>query len=177
MSDTPTIEADVIDGFIDRWFALKAARANPANAAKWPALAEGMARVEARVLQDGRMDQIVRLYIANRDYKDELDKEHKERLAAIEAFATEAERRLRRDLNEQGVSSVRTDYGTAFKKQVTSATVGDRAALLEYAQAHDAWALCDIRAAKTAIKEFVDAKGEPPPGVNWRVEEVVQVRR
>lgn len=168
---------DKIDQFIDKWYELKAARANPAMSAKWPKLDEAMRGVEARVISDGRMDQIVRLYIAQRDYKEELEKEHKARTAAFEAFNNAAESRIRTHLREQGVESIRTDYGTAFKKHATSATVADRQALLDYALANSALALLDIRAAKAAVKEHVELHNEPPPGVNWRVEEVVQVRR
>jgi hypothetical protein len=35
----------------------------------------------------------------------------------------------------------------------------------------------DVRASKTAIVEFVEANADLPPGINWRAETVVRIRR
>ncbi len=80
---------------------------------------------------------------------------------------------------ELGIDSVKASdgVGTAYKSTLTSATVADRGAFLQHIVTTGEYTLLDVRANKTAVTEWREANNDLPPGLNWREEQTISVRR
>lgn len=123
------------------------------------------------------MDELVEKYIKLRDKKAEIKAAYEARVSQIDDFMEKIENAILKKLNEDGADSFGTPAGTAFKSTVTSATVADWDAFLEYVKGNEMWSMLDRRCNKTAVVEFRNANDDLPPGVNWREETVVRIRR
>ncbi|TDN70482.1 hypothetical protein [Paraburkholderia sp. BL10I2N1] len=125
-----------------------------------------------------KLNEVVSTYIALRDKIAARKKAHKEELEPIEQAMEQIEAVLLRTFDATGLESAKTEKGTAYVSTRTSATVADREVFLDFIKAKEEWPLADIRAAKTAIEVFKDSNGgELPPGINWREERTINVRR
>jgi len=132
---------------------------------------------ERRGLSELRNDELVQLYIGLRDRRakrkadfNNADAEDKERQAKIEAL-------LMKKMAESGDEAVRTKAGTAYRTTRTTASMADWDAFLAYVKEHDAWELLTHSVSKDGVSQHLAANDELPPGVNWREEIVVNVRR
>ena len=126
------------------------------------------------------LSDLVAAYITIRDRRatrkraflveDEADKGRQEKIEAVFLMK----------FKELGIDSIKASNGTgtAYKAVQTSATVADRAVFLEHVIANQAFELLDVRANKTSVAEYKEAnEGAIPPGLNWREEQTVNVRR
>ncbi len=123
------------------------------------------------------IEQLIDRYVKLRDKKAEMKAAYDLSIAKIDDAMEKVENYLLGHMNANGVDSVGSPAGTAFKQQMTSATVGDWDSLLAYIREQQAWNLLDHRVNKTAVVEFKEASNDLPPGVNWREETVVRIRR
>jgi Tfp pilus assembly protein PilP len=103
-----------------------------------------------------------------RDKIDQIEERHKEELAPYKAVKEQLEAFFLEQFNTLGVDNFKSkDGATVYKITDASATVADGEAFRQYVQDHDAFELADIRANKTAVREFVEAHGTQPPGINY----------
>jgi hypothetical protein len=123
------------------------------------------------------IDKLIEKYIALRDRKAEMKAAFDNSVAVIDAAMEKVENVILGKLNDSGGDSIATPAGTAFKQEMTSATVADRDTFLGHVIERQSWNLLDVRANKTAVSEFKTANGDVPPGVAWRAETVVRIRR
>lgn len=123
------------------------------------------------------MEELVEKYIQLRDKKAEISAEYKEKIAKLDQVLTKIEGALLTNFETLGMESVRTKAGTAYKSSRSSATVADWDTVLGFIQNNDLWNMLDHRVSKKAVEEFKEAHGDLPPGINWREEIVVNVRR
>lgn len=123
------------------------------------------------------IDQFIDKYIQLRDRKSEIKEKYETAVASIDEMMEKVENVILAHLNANNLDSVAGTTGTAFKQTVSSATVQDRDAFMAYVRGNDAWHLLDARANKTAVAEYKRDHEAIPPGVNWREEVVVRVRR
>ena len=122
-------------------------------------------------------DELVEKYVALRDKKAALVAAHKAEVAKMDTVLDKVEAVLLLQFQKQGVESVRTPSGTAFKNVKTSVTVADWDAALGFVQANGAWHMLDKKLNKTAVLAYKDEHNDIPPGLNYREEVTVQVRR
>jgi len=125
------------------------------------------------------LSDLVAAYIAIRDARatrkkayvvaDEADKNRQEKIEAV----------FLKKFKELGIDSIKAanGAGTAYKAVQTSATVADRAVFLEHIVTNGAFQLLDVKANKTSVAEYREVHGDIPPGLNWREEQTVNVRR
>lgn len=123
------------------------------------------------------IDDIVDRYIKLRDLKAKKTADLKVELETIETAMTRCEQYILNHLNTNGMESCGTAAGTAYKSSVTSATVADRPAFMDWIKSEEAWNMLDVKANKTAVVAFKEANDDLPPGLNWREEVVVRIRR
>lgn len=123
------------------------------------------------------INDLVAKYIEIRDRKDALRRRYKEKNAVYDNALKKLEGVLLKNLDHSDAKSVRTDSGTCYVAKRTSATVADRDVFLEFVADNDAWDMVESRCSKLAIKQYLDAEGHLPPGVNYRVERVLNVNR
>jgi hypothetical protein len=84
---------------------------------------------------------------------------------------------LLKQLEATGAESVRTKSGTAFKTTKTFASVADWDATLTYIVDQGLFNLLERRVSKQAVLEFKEEHNDLPPGVSWREELAISVRR
>lgn len=122
-------------------------------------------------------EQLVETYIKLRDTKAQLKAARDAEIKKIDDVMDKIEAALLQSFNTLGVESVRTTAGTAYKTVKTSATVSDWDAVLGFIQEGSHWNMLDKRVNKTAVEQFRDEHQDLPPGVNWREEVSINIRR
>ena len=124
-----------------------------------------------------KLDLIVERYVQMRDRLAQMKADYDASTAEIKAGMTKLEGAIMDTLNEQGVESVRTNAGTAFKSVSTSATIADWDAYLDFVKSNDRWDMLEKRCSKLAVDQYRVANDDLPPGVNWKSAVTVNVRR
>lgn len=124
-----------------------------------------------------KLDLIVERYVLMRDKKAEMKAAYEASVADLNTGMAKLENAIMATLNEQGVESVRTNAGTAFKSVSTSATIADWDSYLAFVQANDRWDMLEKRCSKLAVEQYRAANDDLPPGVNWKQAVTVNVRR
>lgn len=123
------------------------------------------------------IDDVIKTYIQLRDRVDEIKAEHKAQLAPFGAKMEKIEGWLQNQLQTQGLTNFKGTSGTAFLKEVTSATVADWDTTLPFIRENELWEMLERRVSKTVVDDYIESHGEVPPGVNFTRAIVVQVRR
>jgi hypothetical protein len=116
-------------------------------------------------------------YLAVRQQIDELERQHKEAKAELQEKLVMLENWFTMKAQEDGLLTVPTPAGLVYWSTHHSASVASREALFEYCKEHETWDLLEARASKTAVKSFIEAHGEPPPGVNFNSVSVFNFRK
>ena len=124
-----------------------------------------------------KMSEVVAKYIQLRDKKAEYKAAYDAKVAVIDDALAKIEVKLLEVFEQTGMDSMKTEAGTAYRSVRTSVTVGDREAFMKYVQDNNEWPLLEVKASKAAVVEYRDANDDLPPGINWRAEQVVNVRR
>lgn len=121
--------------------------------------------------------KVIAAYIATRDRRDEVAKRHKEELAIFTSRMTALEKWLQAQLATQGLQSLKAGNGIAFLKPVTNTSVENWGETLEHVKAKGAYELLTQGVSKTEVLAYIERHGEPPPGVKYSKNFIVQVRR
>jgi len=124
-----------------------------------------------------KLSDVVNKYIELRDKKAEIKAEYDVKIAKIDETLEKIEAKLLEVFEESGSKSFSTPNGTAYTSVRTSASVADREAFMEYVKRTEEWPLLEIRASKIAVQQHRDIHDDLPPGINWREEKVVNIRR
>lgn len=124
-----------------------------------------------------KMSDLVGKYIEARDKKSQLKAEYDMKASKIEELMNKIEAKLLEVFEQTGMDSVKTEFGTAYTSTRSTASVADREAFMEFVKSHEEWPLLEVRANKTAVEQFKAINEDLPPGINWREERVVNVRR
>lgn len=133
---------------------------------------------DTAVAQPGVIGKLVEGYIQLRDKKAEIKARHEQELAPVQAMLDKIEVHILQQMQEQGVESYRTSVGTAYMSTRTSATCADWDLYRQFCQRQeDPFMFMERRVNKTAVDEYAAVHKDLPPGVNYRSEVVVNVRR
>lgn len=124
-----------------------------------------------------KLSDLVEKYLELREKHATLKAEYEMKVSRIDEAKNKIEAKLLEVFDQLGMDSVKTEFGTAYCSVRTSASVADKEAFMEYVKGHEEWALLEVRASKLAVEQYREASGDLPPGVNWREERVVNIRR
>ena len=126
-----------------------------------------------------KLDELVANYIKLRDKKSLLKKQYDEKVAKVDAVMDKMEAIILKTFQDSGIDSARTDAGTAYISTRTSATVASREELFQWIQEdfEERSIFLENRVSKVAVEQFKAANDDLPPGVNFRSEVTVGVRR
>jgi len=124
-----------------------------------------------------KFDEVVAGYIKLRDRKSALKADYDAKIAKIDEVLDKIEAKLIAHFQETGLEAIRTDAGTAYRSTRVSAPVADWDALLAHILQTENYQLLERRVSKKAVEEYKSANDDLPPGVSWREEIVVNVRR
>ena len=126
-----------------------------------------------------KLDELVANYIKLRDKKSLLKKQYDEKVAKVDAVMDKMEAIILKTFQDSGIDSARTDAGTAYISTRTSATVASREELFQWIQEDfdERSIFLENRVSKVAVEQYKAANDDLPPGVNFRSEVTVGVRR
>ena len=124
-----------------------------------------------------KLNELAEKYIALRDRKAQLKAEFEGKVAELQAVMDKIEAVLLKTFDDAGIESVKTAAGTAYRSIRTQASVADWDAFLGFVKQNDAWEMLERRCSKSAVEQFKAANEDLPPGLNWREERVVNIRR
>jgi hypothetical protein len=124
-----------------------------------------------------KLSEAVELYIKLRDKKAEIAKQRKAEEAEVQIKMDKLEVQLMGALDKLGGEGMRTAAGTAYISSRTSATIADKDSFMGYVKANLAWDLMEVRVSKLAVDVYAAEHGDVPPGVNYRTERTVSIRR
>lgn len=124
-----------------------------------------------------KISELVAKYIELRDKKAQFKAEYDSKVERLDTALDKIEAALLKTFEQTGMESVKTEFGTAYTTERSTASVADKDAFMEHVKAQENWQLLEIRCSKTAIQQYKDEHEDLPPGVNWRSERVVNVRR
>lgn len=84
---------------------------------------------------------------------------YKDGMALIENLLAE-------EINRLEGQSIKTEFGTAYRSTVTSFKVADRQTWLDWVFENNQRDMLTTHVAKDAVKDYSEAKGGTPPGLN-----------
>jgi hypothetical protein len=124
-----------------------------------------------------KLDEYVTAYIQLRDKKAEIQKAADDKIGKVKAMMDQIEAKLLQAFDEQGLDSVRTPIGTAYKATSVKSSIADWDAFIGHVVETGNTQLLERRCGQKACAEYMAVNDEPPPGVNARTEVVINVRR
>lgn len=123
------------------------------------------------------IDDIVERYIKIRDEKKALKEQYDASVAKLDLAMEKIEAFLLKKMQDQGLESLPTGAGTAYKSVRASATVADKPMFRQFCIDNDAWHLADLRASAAEVRKHLDETEDLPPGINFSQHVTVNVRR
>jgi hypothetical protein len=123
------------------------------------------------------VDAVIKKYMKLREKKAATEAEIKERVDAIKADMAKLEAFLMAKLDADGLTSFKTEYGTAFLTTTDFANVEDWDAVLRFIREEDAFDMLEKRVSKTAVRGYIEANKEVPPGIKYGTKLDINVRK
>lgn len=123
------------------------------------------------------VDQVIETYMKFRSKKDTIEAETKAKVKGIKENMTKLESWLKEKADADGVTSFKTNHGTAFLTTNDYARVEDWDAMLGFIQEHEAYDLFEKRVSKTAVRGYIDMNKAVPAGVTYGTKIDVNVRK
>jgi hypothetical protein len=124
-----------------------------------------------------KISELVAKYIEVRDKKSKLKADYDADVAKIDKVLDKIEAALLKTFETTGMDSVRTEFGTAYTSTKTTASIADPDAFITFCKQNDAWHMLQKRVAQSAVEQYKDEHEVLPPGIDWRVEKTVNIRR
>lgn len=125
-----------------------------------------------------KLSDLIQKYIEIRDNKAEIKAEYDARIAKRDEALQKIEAKLIEVFEQIGVDSFRTEFGTAYTSHRTTASIADKEVFLNFVKEKEEWPLLQFSCNKTALEQYRSANDDSiPPGLNVRVERVVNIRR
>jgi hypothetical protein len=106
-----------------------------------------------------------------------IEAEMGERTAPLKAMMEKIKLYFKAIAAQEGVDSWKTAHGTVYLSQTDSVKLVDPDAYFEYVLENEAWDLIEKRAAKLAVRGFVEAHGSLPPGAELSTRIEVNFRK
>jgi len=123
------------------------------------------------------VDSVIKTYMKLRSEKEAIEAEVKDRVSGIKEKMAKLEAWLKAKADADGVTSFKTEHGTAFLTTTDYANVADWDAVLNFIKTEEAYDLLEKRVSKTAVRGYIDAMKEVPAGINYGTKLDVNVRR
>ncbi len=122
-------------------------------------------------------EEAAKKYLEAREALEALERSHKAAKAAINETVQQLEGWFANRAQEDGIEKVHTSLGLAYWSTHNTATVASREAFFSFCKEQDSWDMLESRASKTGVKSYIEAHGEPPPGVDFTSYRVFNFRK
>lgn len=123
------------------------------------------------------VDAVIKKYMKLREKKALVEATIKEELDKIKADMTKLEAFLKAKLDADGLTSFKTEYGTAFLTTTDFANVDDWDAVLRFIREEEAYDMLEKRVSKAAVRGYIEANKEVPPGIKYGTKLDINVRK
>ena len=123
------------------------------------------------------VDEVVNAYLKLRNKKDAIEAETKSRLVGIKEQMSKLEAWIKIQADQQGVTSFKTNAGTAYVSTVDFANVADWDAVLSYVLDNKAYDMLEKRVSKIAVRGYIEAHKAVPAGINYGTKLEINVRK
>ncbi len=123
------------------------------------------------------LGDVIRTYMKLRDQKAAIEVETKERVADLKAKMEKLEAYLKAQMDAQGLTSFKSDYGTAFLTTTDYANVADWDAVLSFVRENEAYDMLEKRVSKIAVRGYIEANKAVPPGITYGTKLEVNIRK
>lgn len=123
------------------------------------------------------VEQVVGTYMKLRRKKETLEAETKAGLDEIKVKMGKLEAWLMQKADDEGVTSFKTESGTAFVTTTDFANVADWDAVLTFIKDNEAFDMLEKRVSKTAVRGYMDANGSVPPGITYGSKLGINIRK
>lgn len=120
--------------------------------------------------------EMIQKYVAIRDAKKRAQDAFKLETERMNQALDKLEGMMLEHLEEEGAESLKTEFGTVFKKTRSSCTVKDREAFYNFAVGSNNLGIIDMKANVKNVRELL-ADGTEVPGINFTQSVEVGVRR
>jgi len=124
-----------------------------------------------------KISELVAKYIEVRDKKAQMKTEYDGKIARVDEVLDKIEAALLKTFETTGMDSVRTEFGTAYTSTKATASIADPDAFMTFCKENNAWHMLQKRAAQSAVEQYKDEHETLPPGIDWRVERTINIRR
>lgn len=123
------------------------------------------------------VEAVIRKYMKLREKRASIEASVKEQLDEVKGNMAKLEAWLMAKLDADGLTSFKTDYGTAFLTTTDFANVEDWDAVLRFIREEDAFDMLEKRVSKTAVRGYIEATKEVPPGVKYGTKLDINIRK
>jgi len=123
------------------------------------------------------VDSVIKKYMKLRDEKAAIEAEIKERVDKIKADMAKLEAFLKAKMDADGLTSFKSEHGTAFLTTTDFANIEDWDAVLKFIREEEAYDMLEKRVSKTAVRGYIDANKEVPPGIRYGTKLDVNIRK
>ena len=127
--------------------------------------------------EPSKVDARIQQYVGVRDMIAKLKERQEAELKPLLEIQEQLSGWLQQFLTTNNLDNVKTAYGTAHTTTRYTASLADPALFMNFVKEKGEWDLLDRRANATAVKEYVQAHNELPPGCNLSSIKTVGVRR
>jgi hypothetical protein len=124
-----------------------------------------------------KVGDVIATYLTLRNQKEALVQAVKAKTVEIDAKMTKIEAWIKQQADTQGVTSFKSEHGTAFLTTVDYANVADWDATLRFIRESEAFDMLEKRVSKTAVRAYIDQTKSVPPGVNYGTKLEVNIRK
>ena len=127
---------------------------------------------------DKAIDKIVAVYIKIRNAKEDLAREYDDKIAVLDEQMRTLKEELLKISKETGVTSFKTDNGTAYRTIKNRYWTNDWESFYGFMREHGAMELLEKRIHQTNMREFLEDRPDVhPPGLNVDQEYEITIRR
>lgn len=124
------------------------------------------------------LEKIVRAFLRIRDRRTEIKRAFEDEDNGLKAAQDILDAHMLNQMHTQGVTSFRTNYGTAYITETIKPTASDWSAFYKWVAENDAFDFLEKRIKSTSVSEYMSQNdGDTPPGVSVLRRNEVNVRR
>lgn len=123
------------------------------------------------------VDNVIKKYMKLRGEKEAVEAEAKATVDVIKTNMAKLEAWLKAKLDADGLTSFKSAYGTAFLTTTDFASVDNWDAVLDFIKEQEAYDMLEKRVSKTAVRAYLEANKEVPPGVSYGTKLDINIRK
>jgi len=124
--------------------------------------------------EDISVDKLTKIYVKIRDKRRELEKQDAELKEQLDLISS----KLLEICKEQGLSTMRTEFGTVTRKVTKNYWTNDWGSFMDFVKEHNALSLLQRRINVTAMAQYLEDNPDlHPPGLNVDANQTIVVTK